>query len=207
MFSLSKIGESRGVGRAKNEEGLQENAFSAAGNRSFRCNLKQRNCTKIPNTSSIVCTWTGKTFGVNILRSLSQVRETFSPLLNKLVSKRPVTVQPMERGRQRELMWFLFLSNFIAFIASLSDIRSSWTFPHLNSYRLHPIQCNICWWNGATWNLCQYNLKGGRGLSVFWLIGTVYFWHKEAKSNTWCTHLGVNFFWDGREGTFGRRAC
>lgn len=42
-----------------------------------RCNLKQWNCTKIPNTSSIVCTWTGKTFGMNILRPLSQVRETF----------------------------------------------------------------------------------------------------------------------------------
>ena len=37
--------------------------------------LKQWNCTKISITSRKVCSWTGKTFWVNILRSLNQVRE------------------------------------------------------------------------------------------------------------------------------------
>ena len=41
--------------------------------KSFRYELKQLNCTKISITSRKVCSW--KTFWVNILRSLSQVRE------------------------------------------------------------------------------------------------------------------------------------
>ena len=41
--------------------------------KSFRYDLKQLNCTKISITSRKVCSW--KTFWVNILRSLSQVRE------------------------------------------------------------------------------------------------------------------------------------
>ena len=42
---------------------------------SFRFDLKQRDYTKTLITSSVVCT-----FGVNILRSLIQVRETFYTL-------------------------------------------------------------------------------------------------------------------------------
>ena len=44
--------------------------------RSFQYELKQWNCTKISIPSSIACSWTRKTFLVNILRSLSQVLET-----------------------------------------------------------------------------------------------------------------------------------
>ena len=41
-----------------------------------RYELKKWNCTKISITSSKVCSWTRNTFWLNILRSLSQVRET-----------------------------------------------------------------------------------------------------------------------------------
>ena len=43
---------------------------------SFRYKLKHWNCTKNLITSSKVCSWIRKTFWVNNLRSLSQVRET-----------------------------------------------------------------------------------------------------------------------------------
>ena len=44
--------------------------------KSFWYKLKQWNCTKMLFTSGTVCEWTRKTFWVNILRSLSQVRGT-----------------------------------------------------------------------------------------------------------------------------------
>ena len=45
-------------------------------NRSFRYEFKQWNCAKILISSSKVCNWTRKIFWVNILCSLSQLRET-----------------------------------------------------------------------------------------------------------------------------------
>ena len=69
--------------------------------------LKQWNCTKISITSSIACTWTRKAFGVNILRSLSQVLETlYAACLdwinlhrNDFVSKRSVQQNSAMRTR------------------------------------------------------------------------------------------------------------
>ena len=61
-------------------------SLSAPDSKSFRCKLKQWDCTKISTTSSIVCARTRKTFGVNILLSLSQVSKNFytSSLSRKL---------------------------------------------------------------------------------------------------------------------------
>ena len=61
--------------------------------KSFWYELKRWNCTKILFTSSRVCPWTRKTFWLNILCSLSQLKDVklFTLRLNILVSKLPLT--------------------------------------------------------------------------------------------------------------------
>ena len=69
---------------------------------------KQWNCTQILFTLSLFCTWTRKTFWVNIICSLSHV-EQFTPWLNKLVSKW-LCIKITSNRLQYYFMWHLEIS-------------------------------------------------------------------------------------------------
>ena len=89
--------------------------------KSFWYELKQLNCTKISITSRKVCSW--KTFWVNILRSLRQVRE---PIYTSKTLKELTCIETTG-NRKFERLGLAFIRNPVRECRRLLVQSSEWT--------------------------------------------------------------------------------